>query len=347
MSGMKAVSLFSGAGGMDIGVDRAGFHTVCAVEIDRHCVDTLAANQSADKPKEIVHADIREVNPAALMRKLGLRAGEVSLLCGSPPRYLLPTQKEKNDAPSWWSLMFELARFARVFRPRVVMLVQVPSVRSVENGRPIFQFKKELESVGFPTIVEDVVDAVDFGVPQNRKLYFCAAAGEGALPAAFEFPRGKARTVGDAIRGLPPPVLKGEEPRFPNHVNVTPPRDRVRISYVKEGSYLGNDDNDAPSEVRGAMGKKDTTKFRRTAWNLPARTLRSGEPFYHPEENRYLTPRESMRVHGFPDDYVLRGPIRSRSGRARDMDQNRQISGAVPPPLAEGLALQIRKALRR
>ena len=344
---MKAVSLFSGAGGMDIGVDRAGFHTICAIEIDQHCVATLNANQSPKKPKEVIRADIRQIQPAQLMRKLQLRAGEVSLLCGSPPRYLPKEQDNPQDKP-WWSLMFELARFAQVMRPRAVLFVQVPGVRKADNGVPILQFKKELESAGFPALVEGVVDAIDFGVPQNRKLYFCAAFEQDAPPAAFEFPSAKIpRTVGEVIRGLPPTVLRGEAPHFPNHVDVTPLGDRRRIAPVREGSYLGNDDNDAPPEIRGKMGKKDSTKFRRTAWNLPARTLRSGEPFYHPEENRYLTPRESMRVHGFPDDYVLQGPIRGRSGRPKGMDQNRQISNAVPPPLAEGLASQIRKALRR
>ena len=338
--------MFSGAGGMDIGVERAGFHTVCAVEIDPHCVATLKANQSPKKPKEIIHADIREVQPAPLMQKLGLQAGDISLLYGSPPGHLLPKQQNAESEP--WSLIFELARFARVIRPHVVMLVQIPSIQKAKEGGMILQFKKELESAGFLMFVEGVVDAINFGVPENRKLYYCVASGESVLPADFEFPSGGApRTVGDAIHGLPTPVSRDKSPQVPNHVDVTTPRDRERISYVKEGSFLGCDDNDAPPEVRGQMGRKDTTKFRRTAWNLPARTLRSGEPFYHPKEDRYLTPRESMLVHGFPSDYVLHGPIRARSGNPPDMDQNRQISGAVPPPLAEALASQIHKALRK
>ena len=254
------MSLFSGAGGMDIGVDRAGFHTVCAVEIDRHCVDTLNANQSPGKPKEVVHADIREVQPAALMRKLGLRAGDISLLHGSPPRHLLPEQKSAQDEP-WWSLMFELARFARVIRPRVVLLVQVPGIQKAENGAPIIRFKKELESAGFPMFVEGVVDAVHFGVAEHRKLYYCAASETGALPVAFEFPIGKTRTVGEAIRGLPAPRLQGVEPRFPNHVDVTPPGDRKRISYVREGSFLGNDDNDAPPKFAAQWEKRIRPSF--------------------------------------------------------------------------------------
>ena len=62
------------------------------------------------------------------------------------------------------------------------------------------------------------------------------------------------------------------------------------------------------------LTQKDTTKFRRLSWDKPALTLRGGEVFYHPKEDRYLTPREYLRLHGFDDDFILSGPIRGRSG---------------------------------
>ncbi|MBQ2175220.1 MAG: DNA cytosine methyltransferase, partial [Alphaproteobacteria bacterium] len=69
------------------------------------------------------------------------------------------------------------------------------------------------------------------------------------------------------------------------------------------------------------------------------------EIFYHPTEDRYLTPREYMRIHGFPDNYVLRGPIRRRSGSVKDLDQHRQIGNSVPPPLAKVVATKIKEVI--
>src|SRR3546814_9163737 len=63
-------------------------------------------------------------------------------------------------------------------------------------------------------------------------------------------------------------------------------------------------------------------------------TLRCGEIFFHPTEERYLTPREYMRLHGFPDDYALMGPVRGRSGTVKNLDQHRQVANSVPPPVA-------------
>ena len=345
MSGMKAVSLFSGAGGMDIGVDRAGFHTVCAVEIDRHCVDTLAANQSADKPKEIVHADIREVNPAALMRKLGLRAGEVSLLHGGPPcQPFSVIGKREGMQDERGPLLFELIRFARVFRPGAVMLEQVPGVWKAEGGEVMRRFESGLAALGYTMFTHGVVNAADFGVPQSRRRFIQIALRGNVRIVAFSGNINRHRTVGEAIQDLGRPALSVEKAGTPNHVDVTPARDRERISFVPEGSWLGRQDS-APESVRRNLTRKDSTKFRRMARDLPANTLRCGEIFYHPTAKRYLTPREYMRLHGFPDDYTLRGPIRGRRGRVPNLDQHRQVANSVPPPLAEGLARQIRESL--
>ena len=344
---MKAISLFSGAGGMDIGVDNAGFHTVCAVEIDRHCVDTLNANQSRKKPKEVVCADIREVQPAPLMRKLGLQAGEVSLLHGGPPcQPFSVIGKRGGMRDERGPLLYELVRFARVFRPAAVLLEQVPGVWKAEGGEVIHNFESGLAALGYTMFTHGVVNAADFGVPQSRKRFIQIALRGNIRIVAFGGNVNKHRTVGEAIRGLSRPVLSAEKAKFPNHVDVTPARDRERISFVPEGSWLGRQES-APESVRRNLTRKDSTKFRRMARDLPANTLRCGEIFYHPTDTRYLTPREYMRLHGFPDDYILQGPIRSRRGSVPDLDQHRQVANSVPPPLAEGLARQIRESLCR
>ena len=344
---MRAVSLFAGAGGMDIGVERAGFHTVCAVEIDPHCVTTLNANQSPKNPKEVVHADIRKVQPASLMRKLGLQAGDISLLHGGPPcQPFSAIGKREGMQDERGPLLYELVRFARTFRPAAVLLEQVPGIWKAENGEVIHRFESGLAALGYTMFTHGIVNSADFGVPQSRKRFIQIALRGNVRIVAFGGNVSKRRTVGEAISGLSQPASSVEKAKFPNHVDVTPARDRERISFVPEGSWLGRQDS-APESIRRSLTRKDSTKFRRMARDLPANTLRCGEIFYHPTISRYLTPREYMRLHGFPDDYILHGPIRSRSGQVPNLDQHRQVANSVPPPLAEGLARQIRESLCR
>ena len=332
---------------MDIGVDHAGFHTVCSVEIDRHCVDTLAANTPRRKPKEIIQADIRELKPSVLMRRLGLKAGDISLLHGGPPcQPFSVIGKRGGLQDERGPLLFEMVRFARVFRPAAVMLEQVPGLWKADNGQIVLQFQKELAALGYSMFTHGIVNATDFGVAQSRKRFMQIALRGNFRIVAFGGGTKKCRTVGDVISDLPPPPLMIEDASVANHVDVTPARDRERISFVPEGSWLGRQ-SDAPSSVRRNLTPKDSTKFRRMDRNLPANTLRCGEIFYHPIVSRYLTPREYMRLHGFPDSYVLQGPIRGRRGRVIDLDQHRQVANSVPPLLAHGLAAQIKEAICR
>ena len=125
-------------------------------------------------------------------------------------------------------------------------------------------------------------------------------------------------------------------------IDVTPPRDRHRISFVAEGEWLSKS-QDAPPEVVQRLTRKDSTKFRRLHRDLPSLTLRCGETMYHPLEDRYLTPPETARIQGFPDKHEFVGPIRRRTGRVRDLDQHRQVANAVPPPLAKSVAVSVKK----
>ena len=83
---MTAVSLFSGAGGMDVGIMQADFDVLACVEADPHCCETLRAAATREKRKTLIlEDDIRTVEPENLMQFLGLKAGELDLLCGGPP----------------------------------------------------------------------------------------------------------------------------------------------------------------------------------------------------------------------------------------------------------------------
>ena len=366
MPSPAAMSLFSGAGGMDIGVEDAGFAVLAQVENDPHCCGTLrTAKRSQDRQTTIVERDIRKTNPASLRQRLELRPGELDLLFGGPPcQSFSLAGKQQGLADERGLLLFEMIRFAQELRPSVVFVEQVKGLLSSrgpkgERGEVFASFIAGLQEIGYVTKWQVVV-AADFGVPQLRERLFIVAtrgrnsyryperthAHEGESTGLF--PSKPHVPVGKAIAGLgaPSPKVKGTtfHSREDGHVDVTPDRDRERIAQVPEGSYLAAQTH-LPKDLLRGLTRKDTTKYLRVHRNRPANTLRCGEIFYHPTEDRYLTPREYMRIHGFPDSYILRGPIRSRTGSVPNLDQHRQVANSVPPPLAKALASSIYRYL--
>jgi len=243
-------------------------------------------------------------------------------------------------------LVFQMVRFAEALRPAAVLIEQVPkflSTRAADGMTMLDVLTEEFWRIGY-RLQATVMDAADYGVPQKRKRAIMVAVPEGQ---DFEFPLvGGCRpsTVGEAISDLPEAVPLGSEPLVPNHIDVTPPRDRYRISFVAEGQWLSKS-KDAPPDVIQRLTPKDSTKFRRLHRDFPSLTLRCGEAPYHPVEDRYLTPREAARIQGFPDMHVFIGPIRRRTGTVRDLDQHRQVANAVPPPLARSVSATVKSAL--
>ena len=340
----SAISLFAGAGGMDIGVAGAGFKTVCAIESDPHCAATLRRNGTLRKV--VWQADVRVVDPRRLLDVLGLKAGELALLHGGPPcQPFSQIGKQAGLGDPRGALIFEVLRFARVIRPSAVLIEQVPyflRTRTAAGRHLVEELRDEFHALGYDMHM-DVLDAQVHGVAQRRRraLFVCLPAG---TPFDFPLPTGKAGTVGRALGGLPTPAAAGEPPAVANHVDVTPQRDQERIAHVPEGLWLAKAPNVPPDILRN-LTRKDTTKYRRLHRQDIAPTLRCGEALYHPVENRYITPREAARLQGFPDRHVFGGPIRRRTGRVRDLDQHRQVANAVPPPLARSVATRMRDAL--
>lgn len=361
---LTAISLFSGAGGMDIGVQQAGFDILACCEIDKHCCETLRENIKRGQRNTVVYeGDIKTFTPNQMLDDLHIQAGEVDLLFGGPPcQAFSQIGKQRSMLDERGELLFEMVRYVKVIQPRAIMIEQVKGLLTAKDlegkrGGVFEQLIRELELLDYVPKWR-IMLAADYGVAQMRERVFIVATKK---PNGFQFPdptNGKQsdmanlfglppyKTVGEALAGLGEPVLKNDSSLIPDdsHYDVTPRRDRERIHGVPEGKNLSSQTH-LPKEQIGGLTKKDTTKFLRLDRNKPSNTLRGGEIFYHPIEDRYLTPREYMRIHGYPDNYVLRGPIRGRTGTVKDLDQHRQIGNSVPPPLAKAVATKIKEII--
>ncbi len=351
---------------MDIGVQNAGFNILAQIEIDKHCCNTLrTARESEERNTKVVEADIREVDPAELCKDLHLEKGELDLLFGGPPcQSFSLAGKQLGLKDERGMLLFEIVRFSEKLKPNVILVEQVKGLLSSKGaerrkGEVFEKFLIALENVGYSS-KWSVISAADYGVPQLReRLFVIATLGKNgfSFPERTYAPREECNGlfsykphlgIGSAIEnlGTPSPKIKGTTfyDREDSHVDVTPDRDRERIAQVPEGSYLAAQTHLDKDLLRG-LKSKDTTKYLRLHRDRPANTLRCGEIFYHPTEDRYLTPREYMRIHGYPDSYILKGPIRSRTGTVKNLDQHRQVANSVPPLLAEALASRIFETL--
>ena len=357
----KAISLFSGCGGIDIGISQTHFDILASIEIDPYACETLRANNVRMGGKTIIiEKDIRKINPKDLMNELELKVGELDLLCGGPPCQAFSQIGKRNSlSDDRGMLLFEMVRYTEVLKPKTLMIEQVKGLLSAqdESGKVGGVFEKllyQLEKLGY---VPKLINSAEYGVPQLRQRVFIIATQK---PNEFQFPLPTYidskkssilfslkpyKTVGEVIGDLGKPYkLNGHIPED-SHLDVTPDGDIYRIKGVKEGSHLACE-LDLPIEQRKSLSKKDTTKFKRLSRSKPSNTLRCGEIFFHPLEDRYLTPREYLRIHGYPTDYLLKGPIRGRSGRVRFLDQHRQVANSVPPPVAKALALSILEVLK-
>lgn len=367
---MNLVSLFSGVGGLDEGLQKIGFIPVFCSEIDKHARSTLERFLEDEGFNPWINDDINSIDPSVVADTLNLPDSTPLLLAGGPPcqSFSLIGARGSIEDPRG-QLIFKMVEYAYALQPHVVLMEQVKGLLSASlpgggKGSVLKFLIEAFQDIGY--IVDyKILNTADYGIPQLRERLFLVAS---KFPG-FSFPSpthaGKKRgnlnddstpqlelitslapytTLASAISHFPAPWHKDELPiaSDKSHIDVTTSRDRERINGVPEGCCLAKQLHLPKSQRMNLCAKKDTTKFRRLSWDLPSLTLRGGEVFYHPNEDRYLTPREYAVIHSFSESREFLGPIRSRTGCFRGLDQHRQIANAVPPAMGKILGEAIR-----
>ncbi|WP_413171795.1 DNA cytosine methyltransferase [Anabaena azotica] len=357
-----SISLFTGAYGLDLGLEQAGFHTVSVVEKDRDATKTIAINrpylQESAIPREIEKVSSQELlEEGGRVLNLGraLLPGEVDLVTGGPPCQPFSTAGKRGSVMDpRGSLFMDFIRIVKEVQPRSFLMENVRGLLSASlRHRPINQrgnnypplepdeiagsalkvVLSEMKELGY-NVVYNLLEAADYGVPQNRlRVVFIGSRDSetATFPLAKNSKDGKIlpqwQTLKDALIDL-----VDNEPEF-----IAYSESRLKFLRLLEA---GQNWRYLPEELqKEAMGGAYNSGggkvgfYRRLSWDKPSPTIttcphQKATDMCHPVELRPLTVRESAKIQTFPDDWIFYGSVTSKY---------KQIGNAVPVLLAKEL----------
>lgn len=335
----RAISLFSGAQGLDIGLSRAGIEISLGQDIDPVCLRTMEANGH-----KAILGDIRALTAAELLSAAGMARGEPFLVCGGPPCQPFSTAGKRmgiNDPRG--SLFVDFVRMIDEMRPRFFVMENVKGLLSAKlkdaNGKATGTKVMDIILAEFQRLhyktVYGLLDAVNYGTPQFRERFVMIGSRDNEpvfLPVPTHFQihqRAENRwtTLGQAIRDLESDP--GECDCFPES----------RLRYLRMVPEGGNW-RDLPEDMRKAAmggaylsGGGKVGFFRRLSYSQPSPTVvtspvQKATMMCHPTKDRPLSVAEYARLQQFPDDWIITGTMQERY---------KQIGNAVPVGLAQAV----------
>lgn len=341
------IDSFCGAGGLGLGLQRAGFDILLSFDIDQLCINTINQNKKYFNHPAVT-ADIANMLNGELLKRCNLKRGDLFLLAGGPPCQGFSVQRRGSDTDSRNELVLLYGRLIEELYPKYFVMENVSGIAGKRGKTILQQLIENVEKIGYHVHIE-LLDAQDFGVPQRRKRYIII--GERADMGnhyKYPLPSKERRTVRDVIGDLPEPPQNGtDHPEFSLHR-----RDRLsernlqRIRAIKEGQ--GRDD--LPEELLSDCHKIDSSVigfrsvYGRMAWDDVAPTITARfdsftrGKFGHPTQDRSISLREGALLQTFPVDFKFVG---------NKVDIARQIGNAVPPIMAEQIGKSIIECYER
>lgn len=308
----SVLSLFTGAGGLDIGFERSGYTVVGCVDNDPEACKTIRYN----RPEwPVFEGDIRDFVPSLA----------ADVVIGGPPCQGFSTAGKGNPSDPRNFLWREYFRVVRQLSPRAIVFENVAGMSNGKNQRHLEEIQEELDRLGYRAVV-GVLNAADFNVPQVRRRLFILAtrSGNPSLPAARVRSYATVRSAIGDLEAVVEPSLNQVPNRHAPHV-------------ARRWAAL-------------AYGETDPL-YRRARLNpdLPSPTIRAGggygprgdhlagfHPPIHYRRPGQITVREAARLQSFPDTWIFQG---SKTA------QGRQVGNAVPPLLAQAVAEHLAELL--
>ena len=349
---LSFVDLFSGAGGIGIGFENAGYQHILSSDFDA-AVEKTFNKYNPDVP--FIGGDLSDKNTFDKIVEI-IGDKKIDILVGGPPcqgfsmfgkrRFIKskehnPLEDNRND------LIFTFLDYVEAINPNWFMMENVAGLVNLNKGFYLEEFIKKVESLGYNDYDYKVINTADYGVPQTRKRFIFIANKTGNIipwpkPKFYKEPRDwekPYRTINQVITDLD---CKDSEIRFKNHKPMNHSEIVVeRFSYIKEGMKINPDD--LPDHLRYSKTGKPIKSFSKVLFRLdrnkPSCTLVPGHSAFpvHPWFNRQLTIREAARIQTFPDRVEFLGS----AGQ-----QCKQVGNAFPPLAAEMFANSLKKAIK-
>lgn len=340
----NVISFFSGAMGLDLGLEQAGLQVILGQDFEPACLDTMAANG-----RLALGGDIRQIQAQDVMSVAGVVPGEIFLVCGGPPCQPFSTAGKRlgiNDPRG--SLFMDYIRMIDAIRPRFFVMENVKGIMSSKlNLAPgedthgmttvLDVILHEFGKLGYQTVY-GILDAVNYGVPQFRERFVLIGSRDGEdvflpFPTHFQMhqePGYRWRTLRDAIGSL---TNAGPCEAF------SPERMKYLHLVPEGGNWKSLPETLRPAAMGGAYasGGGKVGFYRRLSYDQPSPTLvtspvQKATMMGHPTEDRPLSVLEYAAIQQFPAGWHFAGTL---------SEQYRQIGNAVPLGLGEAIGKAI------
>lgn len=361
----KVVSLFTGAGGMDLGLEQAGFETSVCVEIDEDCKATLRKNRPSWNILDGENGgDVRSVEVSDILKIGNLERGEASLVVGGAPCQPFSNigkREGAKDRKNGGDLFQEFVRVVDGVLPQGFIFENVVGITQQKHNEVLDYMKSCLSGLGY-SLSYKILNAADYGVPQKRARFFLLGLRGDRAPAfpmqthfkdtqtfsevCFNLGITKRKKMKRwvSIKDIFKKITERDLKRSDNVVMNVSELVKNRMALIGPGENF----HVLPMEMRpdcwksGKHQGQDT--FGRLKLEEPSATIRTAAynpskgRYIHPVENRGLNSIELAALQGFPKQWVFES---SKYDRVTLTSAGRQIGNAVPPPLARAIGMAL------
>ena len=330
----KSIELFAGAGGMALGMEKAGLSHILLNDFDRYATATLKKN----RPQwPVICGDVSKIDFTQYQGRVDLLTG------GFPCQAFSYAGKKRGLEDTRGTLFYEFARALKETRPKLFLAENVKGLLNHDKGRTLQTIVEVFRTMGYKVLEPKVLKAIYYRVPQKRERLFIVGIREDyASDVTFAWPKPESKiyTLKDALKkgslyASDVPASSGQQ---------YPQKKKEVLDLVPPGGYW----RDLPLELQKSymmksfyLGGGKTGIARRIAWDEPCLTLtcspaQKQTERCHPEETRPFTVREYARIQTFPDEWEFEGSV---------SQQYKQIGNAVPVNLAYALGRSLVKTL--